>query len=355
MNTSITTADAKVGDWTQVAENLVRHANGIYYLRAKVLGKIVRTSLKTRDLKVAKVKRNAELVKARSNATARRPDQIRTIRDALALLRAERANRPHVRPKTRQQDGDLLRIMERSLPLDAHGKTWSQAEAVEWWRKIAKQYSASVANKVLANARRMAAIMIERSVRTDDPTRDLKRIPATVAHRSMPSREEMDSIIAHIRRQKKRLCLESSRTVALLAFSGMRKGELSALKWADVGPEWLTVGASGRTKSKRFRLVPITAPLRAVLDEMRAECDTGLVAPIASPRRALSTACRALKLPNMRVHDLRHWFATWAIQGGTDIPTVAKWLGHSDGGALAMRTYGHVRDDHSLASAAKLK
>jgi hypothetical protein len=37
-----------------------------------------------------------------------------------------------------------------------------------------------------------------------------------------------------------------------------------------------------------------------------------------------------------------------------DIPTIAKWLGHSDGGALAMKTYGHLRDDHSLQSASLL-
>ena len=32
-----------------------------------------------------------------------------------------------------------------------------------------------------------------------------------------------------------------------------------------------------------------------------------------------------------------------------DIPTVSRWLGHSDGGALAMRVYGHLQVEHSLA------
>ena len=31
-----------------------------------------------------------------------------------------------------------------------------------------------------------------------------------------------------------------------------------------------------------------------------------------------------------------------------DIPTVARWLGHKDGGALAMRVYGHLRQEHSF-------
>jgi hypothetical protein len=37
-----------------------------------------------------------------------------------------------------------------------------------------------------------------------------------------------------------------------------------------------------------------------------------------------------------------------------DIPTVSRWLGHKDGGALAMKTYGHLRDEHSTKMAQKV-
>jgi hypothetical protein len=37
-----------------------------------------------------------------------------------------------------------------------------------------------------------------------------------------------------------------------------------------------------------------------------------------------------------------------------DIPTVSRWLGHKDGGALAMRTYGHLRREHSIAQAQRV-
>jgi len=39
-------------------------------------------------------------------------------------------------------------------------------------------------------------------------------------------------------------------------------------------------------------------------------------------------------------HDLRHLFATRCIETGVDIPTVSRWLGHKDGGGLAMKVYG---------------
>jgi len=44
---------------------------------------------------------------------------------------------------------------------------------------------------------------------------------------------------------------------------------------------------------------------------------------------------------------LLHLFATICIESGVDILTVSRWLGHADGGALAMRVYGHLRDKHS--------
>jgi hypothetical protein len=47
-------------------------------------------------------------------------------------------------------------------------------------------------------------------------------------------------------------------------------------------------------------------------------------------------------------------FATASIESGVDIATVSRWLGHKDGGALAMRAYGHLRDEHSQAMAAKV-
>jgi integrase len=62
----------------------------------------------------------------------------------------------------------------------------------------------------------------------------------------------------------------------------------------------------------------------------------------------------ALPIPRITHHDLRHLFATRCIESGMDIPTVAHWLGHSDGGALAMKVYGHLRREHSASMAQKV-
>jgi integrase len=80
----------------------------------------------------------------------------------------------------------------------------------------------------------------------------------------------------------------------------------------------------------------------------------GYILSVVECEKALTSACAKLGVHRLTRHDLRHLFATRCIESGVDIPTVSRWLGHSDGGALAMKTYGHLRDEHSQAMAAKV-
>jgi integrase len=69
---------------------------------------------------------------------------------------------------------------------------------------------------------------------------------------------------------------------------------------------------------------------------------------------SLRHACKRLGISHITHHDLRHLFATTCIESGVDIPTVSRWLGHKDGGALAMKVYGHLRDQHSVNMAQRV-
>jgi integrase len=70
--------------------------------------------------------------------------------------------------------------------------------------------------------------------------------------------------------------------------------------------------------------------------------------------KAMDRAAKLIGMPRITHHDLRHLFATRCIEAGVDIPTVSRWLGHKDGGALAMKVYGHLRDEHSVNMARKV-
>ena len=134
----------------------------------------------------------------------------------------------------------------------------------------------------------------------------------------------------------------------------------SALTWADVdfAKNTLTVtGGEQGTKNHEFRVVPMTSALRELLERLKADRSPKpeeRIALIGDAKRCLTRACRQMGLPRFSHHDFRHFFATTCIESGVDIPTVSRWLGHKDGGALAMRVYGHLRHDHSIAAAQRV-
>ena len=112
------------------------------------------------------------------------------------------------------------------------------------------------------------------------------------------------------------------------------------------------------TKNWEIRRVPMIPEMRQLLERLRAqradEPATTSVMLVRECQGAINSACKKLGIARFTHHDLRHLFATRCIESGVDIPTVSRWLGHKDGGALAMKVYGHLRDQHSVSMAQKV-
>lgn len=94
--------------------------------------------------------------------------------------------------------------------------------------------------------------------------------------------------------------------------------------------------------------------LQRLRDDINDDPASQPVMRVHECQKAIDSACKKLCLKRITHHDLRHLFATRCIESGVDIPTVSRWLGHKDGGALAMKVYGHLRDQHSVAMAQKV-
>ncbi|WP_394699583.1 tyrosine-type recombinase/integrase [uncultured Desulfobacter sp.] len=147
--------------------------------------------------------------------------------------------------------------------------------------------------------------------------------------------------------QKKLHSLEASQFIEFLAYSGVRIDEARHITGYHIEESRIRIagGATG-TKNHESRYVPIIPAMSGLIKRINPESGRPLFA-LKSPREALTNACKRLNIPHVRIHDLRHFFATTCIESGIDFATVGKWLGHKDGGILAARTYGHIRDDHS--------
>ena len=341
--------------WQSVAaENIVRHKSGNYYLQAKVGGKKIRRSLKTTDLKVAKIKRDAMLTPMKAGVSGA-SDRIKTLGDALLVIEAKELARPNIRPRTKEYYQELFRILKATLPLSRSAIAFSAEDAAAWWSK-AGQRSPIQANNLLRFLRMAVAAIRKTGVRHDDPTEDLKRVRGRSADmKKLPSKEDFARIVEDIRGQGKSRSKSAGSFVEFLAWSGCRLGEARTITRADMSDQWLHVhGGEAGTKGGEPRLVPINPRLRAVIDRMGKLPDEGPIFDLKACRDALKNACLRLGLPHMRIHDLRHLFATQAIEAGVDFLTLAKWMGHKDRGILIMKTYRHLRDDHSLESAKKM-
>jgi len=149
--------------------------------------------------------------------------------------------------------------------------------------------------------------------------------------------------------------------IRFLAFSGCRLNEARQVRWQDVNLEQMEMrvhnSKSAKTTSKPdFRFVPIIPPMRDLLARLK-QANPLPELPVFSVgecEKSLTRACKLLGIHRITHHDLRHLFATRCIESGVDIQTVSRWLGHSDGGALAMKTYGHLRREHSAAMAQRV-
>lgn len=140
--------------------------------------------------------------------------------------------------------------------------------------------------------------------------------------------------------------------IDFLAHTGLRISAARAVKWADIFNDRIEyTGKGGRRCS-----VPIINGLRATLDRLRAIADaSGYVLPRKAIRRGLANACKRAGIRRLSHHDFRHYFTTRAIESGVDLPTVARWRGDADGGAMLSKRYFHLLDEHSRAMAAKVR
>ena len=208
----------------------------------------------------------------------------------------------------------------------------------------------------------MFDLAIEHGLRYGNLTADLKRVRVRAKELTLPSQDQFTALVAEIRRVPFGPGLASADLVEFLAYGGLRKGEAAQVTWADCDFKRREIVVRGDaetgTKNGEVRRVPMIPDILRLLEHQRTNRqDEPANAPVMRVKEcqgALTRACKQLRIARITHHDLRHLFATRCIESGVDIPTVSRWLGHKDGGALAMKVYGHLRDAHSSAMAQKV-
>lgn len=150
--------------------------------------------------------------------------------------------------------------------------------------------------------------------------------------------------------------------ILFAAYVGLRPAELFMLKWSDVdfaaGEVRIrtSLGSTGEVtlpKNDRTRKVILPPPAADALRSMPRRAEVPYVFTTPTSKRFSKTShyywWRAVRLafgePEMDFYELRHFCATHLLELGVSHADVAIQLGHTDGGALVMSTYGHPSEE----------
>jgi integrase len=186
--------------------------------------------------------------------------------------------------------------------------------------------------------------------------------------RPLLSQEDIELLLRHCAHDTTKNADLLKFYLRFLALTGAREKEALRIRWTDVDFEnrQATIGADGSAKNARHRSVNFSGELESLLREMAGfrPSDSSFLFP--SPQRgpknihakSLRESFRLVRaaagLPWVGFHDLRHFFASQCVMAGIDFMTVASWLGHSDGGILVGKVYGHLADEHKRRMADNL-
>jgi integrase len=347
-------------------QNLVRHKSGRYYARAFAGGKEVWKSLKTSHFSVAQAKL-AEFLKEHRERVSNGNGEVSakmTFGEAAAIHLRNLNDNLRIKPRTRHYWRQRLAALIKSWPgvNETEVRRITHTDCKKWAGTYAKTASPTNYNNTAAILGHILNVAIEAGVIYSNPAAALKRAAIRGKEIALPTLDEFNALIAEMRSGHSRDSINCADFAAGLAFTGCRKGEACQIEWRDVDFEAGEIIIRGYpetgTKNWELRRVPLIPNARVLFERMRSERRgetlEAKVFRVGECQKALDRACKKVGVDRITHHDLRHLFATRCIESGVDIPTVSRWLGHKDGGALAMKTYGHLRREHSIAQAQRV-
>jgi len=151
--------------------------------------------------------------------------------------------------------------------------------------------------------------------------------------------------------------------IKLLLLTGSRRAEAQQLRWSEIDLEngnWSK--PASKVKQNRLTIIPLNDAAWGLLRDLKARAvvDSPWVFPYvrgdkagpvaangyecnAAINRTWVDVCRTADLSGVRIHDLRHCFASVAASNGIPLYTLGKLLGHSQVSSTAR--YSHIRND----------
>lgn len=214
------------------------------------------------------------------------------------------------------------------------------------------------ANRLLALVSKMFSLAVAWGLRADNPAKGIERFGEDRRVRWL-SADELGALSRALAAHKDG---RVTNAIRLLILTGARRGEVLSATWDQFDlARGVWTKPSHHTKQKRTEHVPLSGPARLLVSEMRAAAAKSLGGeeyllsvphlfpgdadgkPLQVIKRSWKTICRLAGLEGVRIHDLRHTYASHLVSGGHSLPLVGRLLGHTQ--VATTQRYAHLADD----------
>jgi integrase len=203
------------------------------------------------------------------------------------------------------------------------------------------------ANRVLALLSKMFSLAVAWNYRPDNPVKGIQRFQEQKRERWL-SEDELDRLYSAL---AEHLDQRIANAVRLLVLTGARKSEVLGATWDQFDMErGVWTKPSHATKQNKTEHVPLSRYALGLLSTMKETSDCPFLFPGNAPGKPLQDIkkswkriCEEAELKDVRLHDLRHTFASHLVSRGMSLPIVGKLLGHTQ--AITTQRYAHLADD----------
>lgn len=220
-------------------------------------------------------------------------------------------------------ESSVYRLMEF-----AAGKRIEQAPeaAAEFVKAMRGQYSVASMNRSLAALRRACSLAYKADWITDAGLyKRISLLPGETKRTVWLTAADVRKLVASAKYQR------TKDLILLLAYTGLRLGELLTLKKQDVRAGVIHVRTG---KTGEMRTIPVHPAIKDAVKRL----------PLEGARRNIQAsfawARKKAGMDHVRIHDLRHTFGSWLAQQEIQLPTIMELMGHKS--AATAKRYLHL-------------
>lgn len=334
--------------YTRVKDGLRRHIKSkVWFLFAKVNGKLLRESLGTTDWELAKRLRDSKIGKAK-----KRTGEITFKALAANWLETRKGKQGSTRKNDNWSVGRL-----KDAPF--YNRLVHKIKPTEYASfRAGLGVGAKSNNNFLANLRGILDAGVTDGYLASNPLDELKdqwqdpKKDKSRRKRQIATVEEHAAIVESIRIQKADTHDESADWVEFLGLAGIGEAEAQKLDWSDFDFKKEEIDLR-RIKTGVDFYVPFYPWLKPWIQKRwkaDGEPRKGKVFKILSAKQAISNACERLKIRKLSPRAFRNMLI-WRLRlAGVDPEYIAKYQGHNDRGKTIMETYvlGEMPDQKKL-------